>query len=367
MKPLFIVCIFFLHVSLTLGQVNFKLSEQLQVAPNYKLLFFDKIDTLFNQVRKGSISSQLIYADNPLAKDILEGLKSYDTLEKKLINFFPIEKDKFSLTFSFSDKKRNELICIFNCIGIIQTDSIRFTIPLMQQTKDWRVKKIGNITYFYKSKVDEAIAKQFDRRNSIIANKLGLVPAKLTFYVTDNYQEIITLLGYLYDRDSNGSFRDGYGPHNNVIFAIQGNADFSHDVFHFYSKKLHKNRNWITEEGLAYYWGNAYYTDSKKQMIEHPQLVEELKTYLKNNPTQSIYELFEKNTKIFNHMATEISVRSTISGILMKEIENKKGVSGLKQMIECGKGLDPFMIELNKLLGIDKGNFNEEIKKLLAK
>jgi hypothetical protein len=365
MRHLVVIFIFFLNVKLAIGQVNFKPIDQLQIAPNYRLLFFDKIDTLFNQVRKGSVSNQLIYADNPLAKDILEGLKNYDTLEKKLINFFLIEKDKVSMTFSFSDRRRNELICVFNCIGIVQNGSVRFTIPLIEQTKNWLTKTIGNITYFYKSKIDETNAKQFDTRNSIIANKLGLMPEKLTFYITDNYQEILTLLGYLYDRNSNGSFRDGYGPHNNVIFAIQGNEDFSHDVFHFYSKKLHKKRNWITEEGVAYYWGNAYYTDGKGNMIEHSQLISELKTYLNNNSTQNIYELFEKNPKVFNHLATEISVRSTISGILMKEIERKKGVSGLKQMIECDKGFDSFMVELNKLLGVDKENFDSTIKKLI--
>ena len=56
---------------------------------------------------------------------------------------------------------------------------------------------------------------------------------------------------------------------------------FSHDIFHYYSGKVNKNenRNWITEEGIAYSWGNAYYTNSNGEMIEQQILIDELKKF----------------------------------------------------------------------------------------
>ena len=126
----------------------------------------------------------------------------------------------------------------------------------------------------------------------------------------ENYQEANRLLGVEFSVYENSKYRTGYGVVANTIFSIMNNEDFSHDVFHYYSGKINerKNRNWITEEGIAYLWGNAYYTDPNGEMITHQQLVEELKKYLQENPNETLYNLFENNPTIFTHLAPEVSV-----------------------------------------------------------
>jgi hypothetical protein len=157
--------------------------------------------------------------------------------------------------------------------------------------------------------------------------------------MTDDFQEISELLSFGYSLFSNGKYRDGYGVDSKTIFAIMNNEDFSHDMFHYYSGKINKreNRNWITEEGIAYLWGNAYYTDKNGEMITHERLVTELQNYLSKNPNTNLYELFSNNEKIFNDIAPEISVRSTISGIIAQEIETKKGDEGTTKLINAGR------------------------------
>ena len=90
-----------------------------------------------------------------------------------------------------------------------------------------------------------------------------ILKKKLNFYLCDNYQEILQLLGFDYDLSANGTTRDGYGVISQSIFSVMHHEDFSHDIFHYYSGKVNErsNRNWITEEGIAYSWGNVYYTD----------------------------------------------------------------------------------------------------------
>ncbi|UII76327.1 hypothetical protein LV716_00610 [Flagellimonas sp. HMM57] len=176
-------------------------------------------------------------------------------------------------------------------------------------------------------------------------------------------------MGFKYSLFPNGKYRDGYGVDSKTIFAIMSNEDFSHDIFHYYSGKINKreDRNWITEEGIAYLWGNAYYTDNNGEMITHQRLVLELHNYLSKNPKTNLYELFKSNKKIFHHIAPEISVRSTISGIIAQEIETKKGKEGITKLINAGREnrLESYLKATDELIGINKKNFNVIVKKLI--
>ena len=156
----------------------------------------------------------------------------------------------------------------------------------------------------------------------------------------------------------------------NTIFSVMNYEDFSHDIFHYYSEKINEreNRNWITEEGVAYLWGNAYYTDKNGEMIELDRMVYNLKNYLKENPETSLLKLFEDNPKIFNSLASEISVRSVLSAIIAKEVEYKLGLEGIMKLINAGGGkelIGKYLTVTDKLIGINKENFDVKVSELL--
>jgi hypothetical protein len=184
-----------------------------------------------------------------------------------------------------------------------------------------------------------------------------------------NYQEILQLLGYEYELESNGKTRDGYGVDGNTIFSVMNNEDFSHDVFHYYTGKFRQQipANGIVEEGIAYSWGNAYYTNKNNgEMIEQKELVQILKKYLQDNPSVNLLDLFNKNTKIFNNLANEISVKSTISSLICDEVERKKGIDGVRVLIKCGRGSDSFFKAIDDLISLNKTNFDTELRRLIA-
>ena len=186
----------------------------------------------------------------------------------------------------------------------------------------------------------------------------------------DHYQEYLNLIGINYQVYNNGKYRTGYGVDTNTIFSIMNNEDFSHDIFHYYSGKINEreNRNWITEEGVAYLWGNAYYTDKNGEMIEMDQMVSTLKNHLKENPDTSLLRLFEDNPKIFDSLASEISVRSVLSAIIAKEVELQKGTEGIMELVNAGAGKElvkKYLTATDKLIGINKENFNAKVGALL--
>lgn len=336
------------------------------------------LDTLFSQLKNDKLDTLLLGK----GRGDFNALKSFKGIEdnkkditlnfykKQLINIYPISDNQYWLSLAFIGVKPNEppvLRAIINLIATNNASQISLSTPLSILTKNWQSKQVGNVTYYFRDKINLARAIKFNEKNTVIATKLGLVPEKLKFYMCNNYQDVSQLLGFEYDLENNGVTREGYGVDNNTIFSIMNNEDFSHDVFHYYSDKFRQMKgNRTVEEGIAYSWGNAYYPTEKGEMIEQSDLVKSLKLYLKENPTASLFQLFSKDTKIFNNIASEISVKSTIASLLCDEVERQKGIEGIKTMIKCGRGDDNFFKALESLISVNASNFDQTVLKLIA-
>lgn len=344
--------------------------------------FNQSLETFFSEMKQGKINENFLTPRGAdLSKSQLQELVNYETKkdstakkiqDKQLINIYPISRDKYfiSISYTYQNPETNPiLLYIINLIATNTNDKFTFSVPLDYLTRYWKTETVGNVTYHFRESINKERAKVFDNKNTEIAGKLGLKPEKLDFYMTDNFQEISELLGFEYSIYSNGKYRDGFGVDSKTIFAVMNNEDFSHDMFHYYSGQINKrvNRNWITEEGIAYAWGNAYYTDKNGEMITHKKLVAELQDYLLRNPNANLFELFSNDEKIFKIIAPEISVRSTISGIIANQIEKKKGKEGLSNLINAGSQdrLENYLKATNELIGINKENFNLKVGKLI--
>ena len=385
MKSIIITLLFwFLAFNHSIGQdyflkpnyVTLSLSEQKQEH------LIQSLDSLFKQLKENRLDKQFISSNKAsFTFSILSQVQSYevnkDSLhqtkkDKQLINFYPTGNDAFHLDFSFLNPSEKGYV-VFYLLSLIandEGDKFTFESPLDFRTRYWKSKKVGNITYHFRDTIQLNRAKLFDTKNTAIANKFGIEPDALDFYMVDNHQEYLNLIGINYQVYTNGKYRTGNGVSFNTIFSIMNNEDFSHDIFHYYSGKINKreHRNWITEEGIAYLWGNAYYTDKNGEMIEMDQMVSILKNYLKENPNTSLLSLFEDNPKIFNAIASEISVRSVLSAIIANEVEHKLGIGGIMKLINAGGGeelVKKYLAVTDKLIGINKESFDDKVNVLI--
>jgi hypothetical protein len=382
-KSLLIICLFFIIISVS--------AEAQILKPDYinypmdsvaKIEFDKQLESFFINISNGHImDTDLSSKNRELTKSQLQELVRYESgkdsatvklADKQLINIYPISKDKYFISMAYVKVGPESYPVFYYKIDLIaakENEKLTFSIPLDYLTRYWKSKTIGNTTYHFRDSINVFRAKNFDLKNTEIATKMGLKPEKFDFYMCDNFQEISTLLGFGYSAYSNGKYRDGYGVDANTIFAIENNEDFSHDIFHYYSGKVNErgDRNWITEEGIAYLWGNAYYTDKSNEMVTHERLVKELKIYISQNTGVDLYELFSNNIRIYNEIAPEISIRSVISGIIAKEVESKKGEYGILALINAGSKdrLVNYMKATDDLIGINTKNFNERIQSLI--
>ncbi len=285
------------------------------------------------------------------------------SLSLQVLNVYPLDKDRYWVTVGCMDG--NTLSKMFSFVARNEHGRYSLASPLRWLTRDWSTKVIGRITYHYSSGLDTGRASAFNEKNEVIAKKLGLAPENLHFYLTDNYQQIQTLLGHDYDAESAGNVRNGSWV-GDSIFATMHNEDYSHDLVHGYVLKIRTNTwNSAAEEGLAYYWGNAYYTDAKGGMIDFSEMKTALKDYLQAHPDSTVTSLFRHNAKVFPDLAPEVSARSVISAVLFAYVEKIKGVEGVKTFINCGKGDDNYFNTLNGLTGISRENFEVKVRALL--
>ena len=379
MKKMRFTFLLLLIVSKTFGQTIYKPPYlNYPMDSSVKTAVLTALDTLFSQLKNDKLDTVLLGK----GRGDFNVLKSFKGMEdnkkdsianfykKQLINIYPISENQYWLSLAFIGAKPNEppiLRAIINLVATNNANQISFATPLSILTKNWQSKQVGNVMYYFRDKINLARANKFNEKNGIIATKLGLPPEKFKFYMCNNYQEILQILGFEYDSENNGVTREGYGVDNNTIFSIMNNEDFSHDLFHYYSDKFRQMKgNRTVEEGIAYSWGNAYYPTSKGEMIEQSDLVKSLKLYLKENPTASLFQLFTKDTKIFNSIAKEISVKSTIASLLCDEVERQKGIEGIKTMIKCGRGDDNLFKTLESLIAVNAANFDQTVLKLIA-
>lgn len=347
-----------------------------------KASFQSSLDTFFAAISKGEVREDLLTENQAkLSKIQLKQLVKHelfmtkDTLapprKKTLINVFPISEREYSIRLSYtgpSKHAKSTLIYIAHLIARKEPSGFTFSIPLNYETKYWNQQTVGYVTYYFRGKLNLERAKIFNQKNMEIANKFGLEPDSLHFYMCDNYQEIMGLLGLEYSFSYNGLYRDGYGVVENTILSVMHNEDFSHDMVHYYSRKINprKDINWIAEEGFAYAWGNAYYTDKSGEMVTLDQLVEQLKVFMKENPNYTLSELIRlRGLKIFHDLAPEASVRSTIAGVIAREVEKQKGQKGVQELITADGRLDEFLITAYRLLGLTDKTFDQKVGRLL--
>jgi hypothetical protein len=73
-------------------------------------------------------------------------------------------------------------------------------------------------------------------------------------------------------------------------------------------------------------------------------------------------DLFYKNPMI---LPFKTKVRSLLASLISDEVERRKGITGVKTLIDCNAGDDNYFMAVNKLIGINPANFNVEVKRLL--
>jgi len=359
------------------GQSQFKLCKEFYSALPDSLTkeIIHSLDKLLLTIDNSQLDTTLVDTeDAELNRNFFTYLKGLDTKDTipgyyhaQLINLYPVEDNQYLLTLSY--QKGEETGRILTFLAHNREGNIIFANPLRYNTKFWKTKTIGTITYYYPDTIDTQRAELFDQKNKMIAQKLNLPVREWDLYMCRNFQEVLQLQGYVYDYYRNGVYNSGYIMDPKTLFSCMNDEDFSHDVLHIYASQIRPRpqRNVNGECGLAYYWGNAYHLGKDAKSPELTELIPVLQDYLLSHKGVSLLELLEKSPNVLAEYgyAWPIHVNKVVSGVVCREIEKQKGTEGIIELLKCGRGNDNFLKATDKLIGINRDNFDKEVYKLI--
>ncbi|WP_165023021.1 hypothetical protein [Dysgonomonas sp. ZJ279] len=376
------ILILFIFISFgSYAQHNFYTPEDLysEMPDSVRSEIITSLNTLFEGIANENIPTNLL--DN---RDIdfntnyfksLGWITRPDTTSNyphpQILNIYRLTaSDDYNITLAYSKSQKDSvppvIYGIYTFIATKNNGKFVFSTPLKYRTRSWKSKVIDEITFDYSDKLNIERASNFVRKNRAMASKFGLPIINYKVYVTNNYQESLNLLGVDYEYGNNGIINRGYIVNPNTLFVVRGNEDFSHDALHMYAYYIRGKRNVTAEEGLAYTWGDAYYTDINGYIPNQNDLILELQQYLKDHPNETLLDIFNSNPRFFSY-SERISPKSTISGVICDEIERIKGTEGIIELLNCGQGDDNYFISIEKLVGINRDNFDEKVMPLIMR
>lgn len=257
----------------------------------------------------------------------------------------------------------------FEFIAHKSDNSFLFSSPLLRNTKNWKVEKVGNNTFHYQNSINKEKVKAFNKLTSSFDIKLKATSKTTDYYCCDNIIELQKLIGVDYKSDYNGTpesvWSSSFGDKKLVVFGNNNSTfnDFDpHDLFHDrLSLVIPRNKvNKPVDEGCAYLYGGSWGFTWK-------EIFKAFKEQIANNKNTNWAEIKEVpisfKTGNYPNQADYI-----VNALLVKKIEEEKGFAGVWELLNVGpfeKGNEKYYQTLEKLTGITKANYNEKIWELI--
>ena len=288
-----------------------------------------------------------------------------------LTNLVPLKDSNYLVQVSYIGTNESVafLRASFEFIAHKKNNSFVFSSPLLGNTKNWKVEKLGNNIFHYQNTINKEKVKEFNKLTTSFDLKLKSSNKITDYYCCDNIIELEKLIGVDYKSDYNGRtesvWSSSIGDRKLIVFG-DNNSNFNefdpHDLFHDrLSLVIARNKvNKPVDEGCAYLYGGSWGLTWK-------EIFKAFKEQIASNKNISWTEIKENpvyfKTKQYNNSADYI-----VNALLVQKIEKEKGFAGVWELLNVGpfeKGNEKYYQTLEKLTGITKANYDNKIWELI--
>ena len=288
-----------------------------------------------------------------------------------LTNLVPLKDSNYLVQVSYIGTNESVafLRASFEFIAHKKNNSFVFSSPLLGNTKNWKVEKLGNNIFHYQNTINKEKVKEFNKLTTSFDLKLKLSNKITDYYCCDNIIELEKLIGVDYKSDYNGRtesvWSSSIGDRKLIVFG-DNNSNFNefdpHDLFHDrLSLVIARSKvNKPVDEGCAYLYGGSWGLTWK-------EIFKAFKEQIASNKNISWTEIKENpvyfKTKQYNNSADYI-----VNALLVQKIEKEKGFAGVWELLNVGpfeKGNEKYYQTLEKLTGITKANYDNKIWELI--
>lgn len=258
----------------------------------------------------------------------------------------------------------------FRFIAHKTNNSFTFSSPLLRNTQNWKVEKIGTHIFHYQNTINKNKIKEFYKLASSFDLKLKSTNKITDYYCTENIIELQKLIGVDYKADYNGTSESTWSSNfgnRKLIVLGDNNSTFdefdSHDLWHD-RLSLVTPRNKVykpVDEACAYLYGGSW-------GISWKEIFNTFKRKVASNKDIDWKEIKEKPLDFGESQEKHLMADYVANALIVQKLEKEKGFSAVWELLNCGKwekGNESYYQTLEKLTGITKANYNEKIWELI--
>jgi hypothetical protein len=289
-----------------------------------------------------------------------------------LTNLVLLKDKRYSVQVSYMgiNEKTPMLRASFAFIAHKINDAYVFSSPLISNTKDWKLLKINNNIFHYKTSINTSKAKEYDKNAAAFDKKLSSFDKITEFYCCADFIELQKLIGVEYKSDYNSyaaeNLNSGSGNRKVIVLGSDSEHfdDFdTHDLWHDRLSLVvpRKSVNKPIDEACAYLYGGSWGMTWK-------EIYNQFKTKIASNPNADWLNYKQNPFNFGESEEKHLMVDYVVDALIVQKLEKEKGFTAVWELLKCGKyekSNENYFKTLEQLTGINKSNYNETVWELV--
>lgn len=285
-------------------------------------------------------------------------------------NIIPIDEHDYIIKVSY--------IGIFNNYPIVRANlelnaykkESQFFIasPLKRNTRNWNTTKIENHYFFHPYAIDEKEAFRFTEKAIFYDNKLNNNNGQFHYYLEKRGFDALKLFGIEYKSDYNGyELNSRWHAEDEQVCIWVANEDRvfgydTHDLWHnrlrriIPRNKIHRRVDCYIATLYGGMWGESW-------DVLFPKFC---KNFVLNKTT----DWLDQKSSFESHIPVngrKVYVDDFVGALLVQKIEKEKGFEGVWELLKTKRTKEDlqYFAVLERLVGINQQNYNQEVNKLI--
>jgi hypothetical protein len=365
-------------------------NSSLVINPNVRLLkdstensvFIKSLNGFLEDSQKPNEENKFVLLTEKIETDIL--LDEFKGIQKSgrfkddyfykpyLTNLVPLPQNQYLIQLAYIgvNEKTPILVANFEIIAHKNESGFLFSSPLIRNTQNWKITKVGNCIFHYKTSINKAKITEFEKMASVLDKKLKSVNKITEFYGCEDFSELQKLIGVDYKLEYYGQTENTFSSvlgDKKLIISGEHNTHFDnfdpHDLWHdrlslvISRRKVYKP----VDEAIAFVYGGSW-------GMTWNEIFKIFKDKVANDKNADWAGFKEKPYNFGESQEKDLMVDHIVNALIVKKLEKEKGFSAVWELLNCGKyekGNENYYKSLEKLTGITKSNYNEKVWELI--
>jgi len=288
-----------------------------------------------------------------------------------LNNIVKLDSNKYLIQISYIGVNDSipYLRTVFNFTAYRENNGFLFSSPLTENTKNWKIKIIENITVHYKDKINKNQIKEFINTQTKFDSLLKIESGKYDIFCCSNSNEVQKISGVDYKLNYNGrkniSFSYNQEQTTYMVTTVFGeHFDYfdPHDLFHWRAVKAVSRDmyNHYMVCGCAYVYGGSW-------GISWEEIKTIFKTKMLDNTKKDWLKLYLERYNFGESQEKHLLVTQFINALIIEKTQKEKGFTAVIKLLNSGsfrRDKEQFFDNLNMITGINENNFNKKVEEL---